>query len=274
MARTKSPKHTNWHVYDLQIGLLIKKVEALYNARLKKNLLLIFSTYKKTYDLRKPKYQSTIITCDNPAYTAFLAIALVCTDENDVRAFLTCHYKKYTRIDAQFHQFLRFHVLGIVMGYIGRRKKYLNTISTWIDNIEASTEGFPSVHVPAEPVPFFHWTGKSKVLKEISGRLYDSGYTTGKTQFEKVFIGHKQITWLKDEAYLAFLINELYKRQVIECSSGKGFFRITTVYFRPMTGFYDRKMFTDIVYDYSKGRSTKCSESYNKVQNLLNTLLP
>ena len=78
----------------------------------------------------------------------------------------------------------------------------------------------------------FRWDGNPNELKVLSNLIFKEGYTKTKVSFNNAIDDKVPAMWLKDKKVLAYLIDELYQREIIVINEGgKGHFKVAQNYF-------------------------------------------
>lgn len=234
------------HVYDIDLVALTNKVHSVVenknfwpkDGRTAEDYGLSFAVTLNEYCISERVDQNSPILVVNPTanfYGTFLAFSLCFVDTPRIGSFLD--YQKnffkgnYYAPAENFAGLLEFLVYRQVQNIsLTSTTHRLKAIMNWIRETkkEIRLKGI----IPKPLKKSFRWDGNPNELKVLSNLIFKEGYTKTKVSFNNAIDDKVPAMWLKDKKVLAYLIDELYQREIIVINEGgKGHFKVAQNYF-------------------------------------------
>lgn len=289
------------HIRDVELKLLFSRFVHLIQIA-EKNNPLINSAQRITWlkdsindYCRKENivYEDSIHIFVKPEpeidYAYFLAMLLVVSPTFEIELYLDHHLKKWTGEPSGFFdivanttlQFVNTNSqfqgdehdlkLELIVSWIKDNKKNINLLTSKIVQQKTTKDKKELSEIKLS------WLGEDKVLKDISNRVQQSGYTFNQLDFYNVFKKGKPTKWRKETEYLIYLIHKLYtnKPQQFKASFGKSHISTAISFFgEDSQKLANKNSIHSLINDITQRRPENYTSTTSKVDTMLKQVLP
>jgi len=278
-------KDTTSHDYDVNLVedyLRLKKIinspktvlidtkKADYLAEIKTFTQDYCKAHKIDYEAHFSIEHPIIVNSNAPNFFQYLGFSLISWDINKIEAFLDYQMAGYkgeilfpSIVEHGAYDFIkrvsRFDNdlrLKEVMNWVAKKRKFIPiSLTDKIDQIK------------------LEWIGDKVLLKKLSKELKIRDYIKKAADFENVFILNQKTGWLKDPAFLAYLLYQLANHYKVIKANKRGHFKAGSQLFYDGTSEVVKVFTKDYLKDLSHNIVTRFPEKYVSCKGTIDYLL-